>query len=66
MEVKIPKCGRNVENAERYRNKRDGTWLQLMCCALPGNRVSRISDGAGRNLEKEWNEGVRKDYQIPV
>ena len=31
-----------------------------------GIKWSRISDGAEKNLEKEWNEGVQKDYQIPV
>ena len=31
-----------------------------------GIKWSWITDGAEKNLEKEWNEGVRKDYWIIV
>ena len=66
MEVKIPKCERNAENAEIYW--KDG-WdlastyvlhprLRINC---PGFRMVRNKD-----LEKGWIEGVRTEYRIPV
>ena len=60
------KVQRNAENAERYQ--KEGWDLASTYVLRPhlGIKWSQISDDAGKNLEKDWNEGVRKDYWIIV
>ena len=43
-----------------------GLGFNLCVVPSPRNQVSQISDGAEKNLEKEWTEGVWTDYRIPV
>ena len=58
------KCGRNAENAERYQKEGLGLGFNLCVTPLPRNQV--VPDFGWCRKEKEWNEGVQKDYQIPV
>ena len=62
MEVEIPNCGRNAENAEIYR--KEGWDLASTYVLRP--RLGIKCPGFRMNLEKEWTEGVRTDYRIPV
>ena len=43
-----------------------GLGFNLCVAPSPRNQVSQILDGAEKNSEKEWNEGVQKDYRILV
>ena len=48
MEAEIPKCGRDAENAERYRGDRRD--VASVYKPLPRNQLSRILDGAEKGL----------------
>ena len=56
------KCGEMWKDI----GKRMGLGFNLCVAPSPRNQVSQILDGAEKNSEKEWNEGVRKDYRILV
>ena len=57
---------RSAENAERYW--KEGWDLASSYVLRPhlGIKWSQILDGVEKNLEKEWNERVQKDYRINV
>ena len=50
-EAEIPKCGRNAEKMREDNGIQKGRGFNLCVAPSPRNQVSRISDGAEKDLE---------------
>ena len=50
-EAEIPKCGRNAEKMRVDIGRQKGRGFNLCVAPSPRNQVSRISDGAEKDLE---------------
>ena len=66
MEAEIPKCGRNAENAERYRKDRWDLASTYVLRPRLGIKCPGFQMVRKNYLGKEWIEGVRTEYRIPV